>query len=212
MIPVLGLLTWALVGVFGLGCATMSFAATLRRERPAPVLRTPVEPPPVPPSPPAPPAPPVPESGPSTPFIPPAEPAFGSTSAAIFLGPRASFLDRVAAFVLDVLLIAGVNAVLRYPWGDNGGILPVVLIYQGAFLAWKGTTLGGVVCGLRVIRTTGAELRPVDAVVRGLSSIFSIAALGIGCLWMLNDAERQTWHDKIAGTIVVKVPRELVLA
>jgi uncharacterized RDD family membrane protein YckC len=131
---------------------------------------------------------------------------------ASFAGPRASFLDRVAAFALDVVLIAIVNAVLRYPWGDSGGILAIVLIYQSAFLAWKGTTLGGIVCGLRVVRTNGADLRPIDAVVRGLSSIFSIAALGIGCLWMLNDAERQTWHDKIAGTIVVKLPRELVLA
>jgi uncharacterized RDD family membrane protein YckC len=47
--------------------------------------------------------------------------------------------------------------------------------------------------------------------VRGLTSIFSAVALGIGLFWMLNDAERQMWHDKIAGTVVVKVPRELVL-
>jgi uncharacterized RDD family membrane protein YckC len=29
---------------------------------------------------------------------------------------------------------------------------------------------------------------------------------------MINDPERQMWHDKIAGTLVVKLPRELVLA
>jgi uncharacterized RDD family membrane protein YckC len=28
---------------------------------------------------------------------------------------------------------------------------------------------------------------------------------------MLQDPEKQTWHDKIAGTLVVKVPRELVM-
>jgi uncharacterized RDD family membrane protein YckC len=28
---------------------------------------------------------------------------------------------------------------------------------------------------------------------------------------MLQDPERQMWHDKIAGTLVVKVPRDLVL-
>ncbi len=56
------------------------------------------------------------------------------------------------------------------------------------------------------------ELRFVDALVRGLSSVFSIVALGTGCLWMLQDPERQMWHDKIAGTLVVKVPREVVLA
>jgi uncharacterized RDD family membrane protein YckC len=31
--------------------------------------------------------------------------------------------------------------------------------------------------------------------------------LGLGCLWILKDPERQAWHDKIAGTYVVKVPR-----
>jgi uncharacterized RDD family membrane protein YckC len=100
---------------------------------------------------------------------------------------------------------------MRYPWSD-GAFLVVVLAYQIGFLAWRGTTLGGVICGLRVVRTTGAELRFVDAVVRELSSVFSIAALGLGCLVMVNDPERQTWHDKIAGTVVVKMPREMVLA
>ena len=59
--------------------------------------------------------------------------------------------------------------------------------------------------------TQGTELRFVDALVRGLASVFSIGALGIGCFWMLQDAERQMWHDKIAGTLVVKVPRDMVL-
>lgn len=229
MIPVIGLLTWALVGVFGLGSATMSFAATLRRERPAPAPKAPVEPPPATPTPDfsprfaPPPAAPMPPAAsafvaaepPVIPLVdgqaPPAAAAPGfSGDAALF--PRASFLDRLAAFALDVVLIAIVNAVMRYPWGDDGGFLVIVLAYQIAFLAWKGTTLGGIICNLRVVRTNGADLRFVDALVRGLSSIFSIAALGIGCLWMLNDTERQTWHDKIAGTVVVKVPRELVLA
>ena len=120
-------------------------------------------------------------------------------------------MDRAAALALDVVLVAIVNAVMRFPWND-GGFLIVVLLYQIGFLAWRGTTLGGVVCGLRVVRAGGAELRFVDALVRGLTSVFSIAALGLGCLWMLNDPERQTWHDKIAGTVVVKMPRELVLA
>ena len=46
-----------------------------------------------------------------------------------------------------------------------------------------------------------------DALIRAFSSIFSIAALGIGCLWILYDADSQAWHDRFAGTYVVKVPR-----
>jgi uncharacterized RDD family membrane protein YckC len=87
----------------------------------------------------------------------------------------------------------------------------MLFAYHVAFWAWKGTTLGGIVVGLRVIRMQGTDVRFVDALVRGLASIFSLAALGIGCFWMLQDPERQMWHDKIAGTLVVKVPRDLVL-
>jgi uncharacterized RDD family membrane protein YckC len=62
------------------------------------------------------------------------------------------------------------------------------------------------------MRVSGGNLRFVDALVRALASLFSLAALGIGCLWMLQDPEHQMWHDKIAGTYVVKVPRNLLLA
>ena len=82
--------------------------------------------------------------------------------------------------------------------------------YFIAFIAWKGTTVGGIVCSLRVIRTDGQPVRPVDSVVRALSSLFSIAALGIGFFWILlaGNRDRQAWHDKIAGTLVIRVPRD----
>jgi len=254
MIPVLGVLTWAMIGVFGLGTAAMTFAATLRRERPAPVPKAPLPPPSAP-------------EPPSSPFPSTPDPAYGGAASAFSAVaptassavasssgldpaaetmvsegapppppradlprpthapaagdwswyPRASFLDRLAAFALDVVLVAIAAALFRSAFffrrgGDDGEFMFVVLIYIIAFTAWKGTTLGGIICGLRVVRTNGGELRFVDALVRGLSSIFSVAALGIGCFWMLTDAERQMWHDKIAGTLVVKVPRDLVLA
>jgi uncharacterized RDD family membrane protein YckC len=124
--------------------------------------------------------------------------------------PRATFLDRVAAFALDCILVAIAVQVLDL---FRHGSFPLVLfIYHLGFWAWKGTTLGGIVVGLRVIRTEGSSLRFVDALVRGLGSILSLAALGIGCFWMLQDADRQMWHDKIAGTFVMKVPREVALA
>jgi uncharacterized RDD family membrane protein YckC len=133
------------------------------------------------------------------------------------LYPRATFFDRLAAIALDVVLVAIAVTLLdsrRNRWDDDGGGLffLLLLVYHVAFWAWKGTTLGGIICNLRVVRTNGDAPRFVDAIVRGLSAIFSVVALGLGCLWMLNDAERQMWHDKIAGTIVVKLPRELVLA
>src|SRR6185295_14430441 len=53
MIPVLGFVTWTLVGVLGLGTAALTFIAAYRRENPAPPPRlAPLTPPSVPPPPP----------------------------------------------------------------------------------------------------------------------------------------------------------------
>jgi uncharacterized RDD family membrane protein YckC len=228
IVPVLGFLTWALTTVLGLGAATITFRALLRRERPATPAQVPVTP--------LTPAPAASFSAPAV--VAPAAAAVSAPSAefastpvdvrppaaipldtpppsAVYADglakyPRASFLDRLAAFVLDCILVAIANALLDMSRHD-GFFFLLLLTYHIAFWAWKGTTLGGIICNLRVIRTHGAELRAPDAIVRGLSSVFSVAALGIGCLWMLQDAERQMWHDKIAGTLVIKVPKELVL-
>jgi uncharacterized RDD family membrane protein YckC len=217
MVPILGIVTWALVGVFGLGAASLAFLGALRRERPA-------VPKPAKAVPPAPAAIDAPAtaftSSPAEPFVPPIQPvqpappypAPDQPSAAVLgmdltLLPRATFLDRAAAFALDIALMLIVMGLLDFRNRDNAG--PIILFaYFIGFWAWKGTTIGGIVCNLRVTRTDGAPMRFIDALVRGLSSLFSFAALGLGCLWILRDPERQAWHDKIAGTYVVKVPRD----
>ena len=214
MVPLLGFVTWALTSVLGLGAATATFRAHLRRERraAAPVQEIAVAhvssaaaearddhasiPPPLEAA-----------AAPAGAPAPPPQPLFNSGLAQY---PRATFLDRLAAFSLDCILVAIANGLLDMRRSD-GFFFLLLLGYHIAFWAWKGTTLGGIICNLRVTRTDGTDLRFVDAVVRGLSSIFSIAALGIGCFWMLQDPERQMWHDKIAGTLVVKAPRSVVL-
>ena len=82
------------------------------------------------------------------------------------------------------------------------------LIYRIAHWSWQGTTVGGIICRLRVARIDGAPIRFTEAAVRGLSSILSTLVVGLGWLWILWDPERQAWHDKIAGTLVVRVPSD----
>lgn len=214
MVPILGFITWAMTGVLALGAAAAWFRTAVRREHPPRVRPAPPAPLGEPPAVQAVAAPVTagegaPDAGTqayaAAPPAPPAPPG-GDLS----LYPRATFLDRVAAFVIDCILVAIVVELLDFSRHD-GGFPLVLLAYHIAFWAWKGTTLGGIVCGLRVVRMQGSDLRFAEALVRGLASVLSIGALGIGCFWMLQDAERQMWHDKIAGTLVVKVPRHLVL-
>ena len=227
MIPVIGLFSFLFVGSFALGSATMTAFGSWRRERPASTPKSPAAPP-QPPSSPFVPEPPV---APPPTDIPPAAPAYfsaapaagaphtafsGSAAAALAgdytLYPRATFLDRLAAVALDVVLVGIAAAILGFDrFHGPGPFFLMFFAYHLAFWGWKGTTLGGIICSVRIIRSSRTPLRFIDAVVRGLSAIFSIVALGIGYFWMLSDPERQTWHDKIAGTFVVKLPRELVL-
>ena len=209
MVPVLGFIAWTMFGVFGLGAAALAFIAAYRRENPAPPPRVPspdtrppvphveqaapvmqaYEPPPV-------------DSSPPVAVI---APAMVSDLASF---PHAPFRDRLIAFVLDVILVVIAQQILDLRrHNDDSMIFLLLLAYHIGFWTWKGTTVGGIICQLRVVRVDGAPLRFADALVRGLASIFSLAVLGIGGLWILRDPERQAWHDRIAGTYVVKVPR-----
>jgi uncharacterized RDD family membrane protein YckC len=133
--------------------------------------------------------------------------AAGAPAGDLTLLPRASFGDRVAAGIIDVIIVLSVVGLIGWTGPDGPGAAGAVLIgYLILFWAWKGTTLGGIVCHLRVVRADGRALEPGDAVVRALASLLSILPLGLGFLWMQRDPERQTWHDRIAGTYVVKVP------
>lgn len=205
MIPLLGLFTWSMLGVFGLGASALAFVSGYRRENPLPERA---------------PAAPVMAAAPALQYspaasplptdlagaMPPVVPPTGGTDLASF--PHALFRDRLYAFVLDVILVLIAQQMFDLRrWDTDSAFFLLLLAYHIGFWTWKGTTVGGIICQLRVVRTDGAPLRFVDALVRGLSSIFSLAVVGIGCLWILRDPERQAWHDKIAGTYVVKVPR-----
>jgi len=214
-VPVLGLVSWSIVSVISLGTATTMMLGSVRREYPR--AERPPESPASPPQPPA--TPPPPQSGPSggpaffdpepAPAGPAPPPPPPPQAGSLLAFARAGALDRVVAFAVDCVIIA--IAVQLFEIWEDGMFFFLLLAYHIVFWAWQGTTLGGIVAGVRLIRTDGSELRIIDALVRGLSSLLSFAALGIGLFWMLQDPEKQTWHDKIAGTYAVKVPRNYPL-
>ena len=221
-IPVLGFIAWGLIGVMGLGAATVAFTKAYRRENPRIRKNGAPLPPPSPPAPsdprPAPPIDPVAAYTPppivDDPPLPSASFASASRSAAEPSGlaafPRAAFVDRLAAFALDVALVVILRGALDM--GDPDDLIWFLLGYHVVLWTWKGTTVGGIICQVRVVRIDGQPVKLADAIARALASVVSIAAFGLGCLWILRDPERQAWHDKIAGTYVVKVPRAYPLA
>jgi uncharacterized RDD family membrane protein YckC len=145
--------------------------------------------------------------------VPPAPPpaAAASVSPQITAAmPRAGFWVRMGALFLDILLV-GFATSLLHPLGDGhmwGDFHIVVLAIYGAVM-WKlrGTTVGGIVFDLHVVRIDG---RPVDwetAIVRALGCFLSLCVVFLGFIWIAFDANHQAWHDKIAGTVVVRAKR-----
>ena len=137
----------------------------------------------------------------------PAEPAPLAIASDLILLPRAAFVDRLAAFALDMILIAIALGVLDLHSNEERAFFLLALGYHVTFWTLKGTTLGGIICQLRLVRVDGGRVGFPDAMVRGLTGIFSLAVFGLGFLWILRDPDRQAWHDRVAGTYVVKVPR-----
>jgi uncharacterized RDD family membrane protein YckC len=152
---------------------------------------------------------PPPAAPPAPPAPPPAAPT--STSPQITAAmPRAGFWVRMGALFLDVLLV-GFATSLLHSFGDHhllGDFHIVVLAIYGAVM-WKlrGTTVGGIVFDLHVVRVDGRPLDWETAIVRALGCFLSLAVVFLGFIWIAFDHNHQAWHDKIAGTVVVRAKR-----
>lgn len=132
--------------------------------------------------------------------------------------PRAGFWIRMGALALDIIIVALIIACINFALPrqlefemDPFSLMPWLAIYGALMWRMKSTTIGGVVCGLKVVRLDGREMDSSTAVVRALSCFLSIAVVGLGFIWVVIDEDRQSWHDKIAGTVVVRMPRGMAL-
>jgi uncharacterized RDD family membrane protein YckC len=108
----------------------------------------------------------------------------------------------------------GGRIVAVYPWleqwFDTAGALFALSLAMGTvvgyflfFVALDGQTLGKRLLGLKVVSARGGTPTLAQAVVRMLASLLSILPLYLGFLAMLADTRGRTWHDRIAGTLVV---------
>ena len=121
----------------------------------------------------------------------------------VLVYPKAGFWQRMAAGFLDLVLVGILSAFVH---GPPLGFL-VALAYFVGLWTWRGTTIGGIVLGLKVARIDGQPITLTVALVRALAGAFSILMLFLGILWIAWDKEKQGWHDKIAGTVVLRLPR-----
>lgn len=123
-------------------------------------------------------------------------------------GPRAGFWRRFAASFLDGLIMSFIYLPLAVATNRGAGWLVYLFASATYFTllegASRGQTLGKMALGIRVIDLAGAgPIGSERAFIRWIGRIVSLIPLYLGYLWMLWDREKQTWHDKMAGAVVV---------
>jgi uncharacterized RDD family membrane protein YckC len=119
--------------------------------------------------------------------------------------PHVGFWRRLLATILDFVLLC-----LLIPL--TGPLFLIIwAAYHVVMWSWIGTTIGGIVMRIKIVRLDGQPIDFAVALVRSLSSFFSAFALFLGFFWAGWDRERQAWHDKIAGTFVVRIPKGVPL-
>ena len=127
-------------------------------------------------------------------------------------GEKAGWWTRFFAVIIDSIAIGIVNGVLTSViyQGDTSAASGLQTLLGVLYFVYfwsangKGQTLGMRALNIKVIKTDGSQLDLVGAFIRYIGLIISIACIFIGVIWAAFDSQKQGWHDKIAGTYVVK--------
>lgn len=132
----------------------------------------------------------------------------------------ASFGRRLLACLVDVVflnlitipLLLGFYGAEALTSPDGGGgfgsffitwLLPALITIT--FWLTLAATPGKLLAGIRLVHAeTGERLNFAQAVIRYLGYIVSLVPLGLGYFWMLKNPRKQTWHDLLAKSVVIR--------
>jgi uncharacterized RDD family membrane protein YckC len=133
----------------------------------------------------------------------------------------ASALERMVGGAIDLVFVSLIQLTLFYLTthlvAQRVGALPrsalVAMGLVGAVMAagyflffWSlsGQTLGKLLTGSRVVDRRGGALGFGRAALRLVATLVAALPLGAGFIGLWTDAERRGWHDRIAGTKVIR--------
>ncbi len=147
---------------------------------------------------------------------------YGVEYAGILARFLALWLDHLIAFALSLPVAIPVALYYNHVAGDFAAVasfwlawIAVDFAYQWFFTAIGGG-LGKQLIGLRIVRerdrlppATGTALLRVGFILLlgGIPVAGGLLAIA-DCAWAIGDDRRQAWHDRIAGTLVVKHQRQ----
>jgi len=214
LVPLVGFVMYKLLDLLGLGVVAYTLIelartrATIKAVNAQPAANAAPAATPAPATMPSSAAMPPPDAAPAAAPPPAAPPPAAPPSAVSASSTRAGFWIRMGALSIDVLVVGFVMSVLHHLLNLE---LLALAVYGAAMWKIRGSTIGGIVFDLQVVRLDGREIDWATAIVRALGCFLSLAVAGLGFIWIAFDDSKQAWHDKIAGTVVVRVPRGVPL-
>ena len=131
----------------------------------------------------------------------------------------AGFWKRFLMFIVDIALIgliyvltkmAGIHYITPIDYVYASGMLRVLVIiipalYVVGFWAILGGTPGKLLFKTRIVDAkTGNKPSILNLIIRFICYPVSKVLVGLGFIWIGMDSRKQGWHDKVAGTVVVK--------
>ena len=120
---------------------------------------------------------------------------------------RAGWWRRAGAWLLDAIVVSvmtGILSALLHGVGSSLGALVSIAYFVYFEGGPQGAGPGKQAMRIRVVDArTDAPIGYGRAFVRWLGRILSALVFLLGYFWMLWDADRQCWHDKLAGDVVV---------
>jgi uncharacterized RDD family membrane protein YckC len=139
----------------------------------------------------------------------------------------AGFWIRFASYLIDVIPIGIIGGILNVSTGTGyscrfdssnayhcnagtgyiGSWVGFAILGVYWVLTWSllGASLGQKALGMRVVNAiSGDRIDIGKAVIRYVGFVISAIPFALGLIWAGFDPRKQGWHDKIAGTYVVR--------
>ena len=124
----------------------------------------------------------------------------------------ASTIDSILLLLVIVPLLIGTYGMDSILSGTTDGgvseflitwVMPAVVVI--VFWIFRSATPGKMIARIKIADAkTGGEPSTGQVIGRYFACFLSTIPLMLGFLWVAFDKRKQGWHDKLAGTIVVK--------
>ncbi|MEM1348957.1 MAG: RDD family protein [Myxococcota bacterium] len=100
---------------------------------------------------------------------------------------------------------------LLHLWLDNPAIFTAPALWFVLLTsAWittltliAGRSPGAMALGMRIVDAAGEDASRLRCAGRALASLWTLASLGLGWLWIVASREGRAWHDLLSGSWVV---------